>query len=347
MIWYSVPADFKIQTLYDMKKLEEKYPGNSVREVFGNLSGSRWPSGHGFLRSQKYLETFRELEKYVQAAGKLGYDFNYTFNAACLDNKDIIDSELEEILEFIGNLADIGVRRITIASPALIGAVHRRYPSLLITASAITGVNSAYRANEVQKLGASTVVLEEDLTRDFKRIRGIAKYSTPDIEIIVNSKCTFNCLYRNFHYNSVSHDTGGRKTVFNYGGNCAKCREQDPVQFIKSLWIRPEDIELYAEQGVKVFKLIGRERLSDIDLLRMIEVYFSRSYDGNLVDLVFGFATTRKHIYIDNKKLDGFIDKFVNEEFECLDACSPEHCNYCQTYLEKSLVKEKYGIPTV
>lgn len=50
MIQYTVPADFKIGSLYKMKQLEEKYPDNKIREVFGNLSGSKWPSGHGFLK---------------------------------------------------------------------------------------------------------------------------------------------------------------------------------------------------------------------------------------------------------------------------------------------------------
>ena len=88
-----------------------------------------------------------------------------------------------------------------------------------------------------------------------------------------------------------------------------------------------------------MFKLIGRERLSDINLLRMIEVYFSRSYEGNLIDLIFGFSTTQKHLYLDNKKLDGFLEKFLNEDFECLDACHPDHCDYCYQYLKKAMVE--------
>lgn len=339
MIQYTVPADFKIGSLYKMKQLEEKYPDNKIREVFGNLSGSKWPSGHGFLKSQKYLENLTELKEYVNKALELGFDFNYTFNSSCLENKDIITEELEEILGFIGEIIEIGVKRITIASPALMTAVHKRYPDLLITASAITGINSVFRANEVKKIGASTIVLEEDITRDFKRLEGIKKYGGVDTEIIVNTKCTFNCVYRNFHYNSVSHDTSGLRKAFNYGGNCAKCRIEDPVSFIKSLWIRPEDIETYAKHGVDLFKLIGRERLSDINLLRMIEVYFSRSYEGNLIDLIFGFSTTQKHLYLDNKKLDGFLEKFLNEDFECLDACHPDHCDYCYQYLKKAMVE--------
>ena len=41
---FSVPADFKSKTLDEIKELEKKYPGHKVREVFGNLSKSKWPS---------------------------------------------------------------------------------------------------------------------------------------------------------------------------------------------------------------------------------------------------------------------------------------------------------------
>ena len=137
-MFFSVPADFNVSTLEQLIALEKKYPSNQVREVFGNLSGSKWPSGHGFLKSQRYAESMEVLKRYVTVAANFGIEFNYTFNAGCLENSDILHDSLEEILKFIGELVSIGVNRITIASPALMIAVHKRYPSLMITASAIT-----------------------------------------------------------------------------------------------------------------------------------------------------------------------------------------------------------------
>lgn len=350
-MFFSVPADFNIHTLEQLIALEKKYPSNKVREVFGNLSGSKWPSGHGFLKSQSYAESIEVLKGYVTAAADFGIEFNYTFNASCLGNSDILHASLEEILEFVGELVSIGVNRITIASPALMIAVHKRYPSLMITASAITHVDSVLKAKWLQELGVQTIVLDEDITRNIHRINSIATHTNMDVEIIVNSKCTFNCLYRNFHYNSVCHEFPvGDRAVFSYGGSCAAFRHNNPVELIKSLWIRPEDLEAYEKKGVTVFKIIGRERLSDIHLLKMVETYFSHSYDGNLVDLIFGFADTVKHIYIDNKKLDGFVDKFFNEDVDCLSQCTPDKCTHCYEYLKKALVDTenfKFGEGTV
>ncbi len=341
-MYFSVPADFNIATIKKLKELEEKYPKNRVREVFGNISGSKWPSGHGFLRSQRYAESLAQLKEYVSEANKHGIDFNYTFNASCLENGDILSDPLEEILTYIGRLVEIGVKRITLASPALIIATHKRFPELKITASAITHVDSVIKSKWLEEMGVQTIVFDEDITRNFQRISSICSHTTMDTEIIVNSKCTFNCLYRNFHYNSVCHNfPENSKMIFSYGGNCALIRHNEPVELIKSLWIRPEDLDIYAEKGVSVFKIIGRERLSDINLLKMIEAYFAHSYDGNLIDLLFGFATTVKHMYIDNKKLDGFIDKFVCENIDCLSKCTTDQCTHCHDYLKKALVEKE------
>lgn len=337
MILFTVPADFNVQTVEKMALLEKQYPDNHIREVFGNLSATNWPSGHGFLKSQKYATSKDELKEYIAVLHAFGYEYNYTFNAGCLNNQDIIEDELKMILNFAEDLIEAGIDRITVASPVLIEKLHNCFPELKITASAILAVNSLARANMVAKLGASTIVLEEDLTRDFKRLKSISNGCKADTEIIVNTKCTFNCMYRTFHYNSVAHDIGNNKTIFNYGRNCAKFRRENPVEYIKSLWIRPEDLNIYHDYGIQLFKLIGRERLSDIHLLEMIETYFSRSYDGNLIDLIFGFSNTQEHFYIDNKKLDGFLYKFIKEPYECLDKCAENTCNYCKSYLEKSL----------
>ena len=343
-MFFSIPADFNIDTFNKLKELEKKYPNNKVREVFGNISGSKWPSGHGFLKSQRFADSLQSLKEYVAAANSHGIDFNYTFNASCLENGDILKAPLNEILDYVGELVNIGISRITVASPALIKEIHKSYPELKITASAITHVDSVIKAGWLEELGVQTIVLDEDITRNFQRINSICSHTNMDVEIIVNSKCTFNCLYRNFHYNSVCHNfPENSQMTFSYGGNCAALRHNNPVELIKSLWIRPEDLNVYADNGVTVFKIIGRERLSDIDLLKMVESYFAHSFEGNLVDLIFGFATTVKHIYIDNKKLDGFIDKFLNENIDCLSKCTPDQCTHCYEYYNKSLiVKEKF-----
>ena len=340
-MFFSVPADFKTDTVPKLASLESKYPGNKIREVFGNLSRSKWPSGHGFLKSQQYAESLSELKKYIDQLTAFGIDFNYTFNASCLENRDILKNDLEEILDYVGDLVSVGVKRITLASPALISAVHKRYPELMITASAITHVDSVIKSKWLEEFGVQTIVFDEDITRNIKRIRSIISCTDMDTEIIVNTKCTFNCLYRNFHYNSVCHDFSCEShPVFSYGGNCAAIRHNDPVELIKALWIRPEDLSLYENLGVTVFKIIGRERLSDIDLLKMVEAYFSRSYNGNLIDLIFGFSTTVKHLYLDNKKLNGFVDKFFAENIDCLSECTPDKCRHCYDFLEIALVNE-------
>lgn len=333
---YSIPADFQLDGPQKIKELEEKYPENKVREVFGNISGSKWSSGHGYLTKQKFASNLNELEQYIKQLDRIGCDFNYTFNAEVLNNKDISKSGLDEIVLFFKQLVSIGVRRVTIASPFLMDYVSKELPELKITASSITNINSVYRAKYIDDYGVDTMVYGEDITRDFELIRSIKKNVRANTEIIVNSKCTFNCVHRVFHYASVNENTIIEDAVYNYGRYCAACREKDPVSYIKALWIRPEDIKVYAENGVDMFKLIGREQLSDIDLYRMMEVYFSQHFSGNLLDLIHGFSAAKQHYYIDNKQLDGFIMKFLNERYDCLLKCGSSECSYCDYYLKKS-----------
>lgn len=336
MISYTIPADFKLESPCKIKELEEKYPDNKVREVFGNLSGSEWSSGHGFLPKQTFAKDLPELEKYIIELDKYGYDFNYTFNAEYLNNADITESGLEKIGRYVENLVNIGVKRITIASPALMLYIRERFPRLKITVSSITNVDSVIRAKELDSIGVDTIVFGEDLTRNFQMLNSIKDNINASTEIIVNSKCTFNCLYRVFHYASVNCPNQDRDVIFNYGKHCFNYRQQDPVQYIKSLWIRPEDIEVYSENGVDLFKIIGREQLNKVDLYRMVETYFSQNYEGNLLDLIFGYDTTIEHYYIDNKKLDGFIKKFLQEPFFCLSKCTDNQCDYCKSFLKRA-----------
>ena len=52
-----------------------------------------------------------------------------------------------------------------------------------------------------------------------------------------------------------------------------------------SRWIRPEDLHVYESLGIEEFKIIDRSR-STAWLLRATKAYASRSYDGNLLDIV-------------------------------------------------------------
>jgi len=60
---------------------------------------------------------------------------------------------------------------------------------------------------------------------------------------------------------------------------CSRVRLTDPSQFIKSAWIRPEDLAVYEAMGYTSFKLLERG-IPSAELLRRVKAYSERRFDG-------------------------------------------------------------------
>jgi hypothetical protein len=63
----------------------------------------------------------------------------------------------------------------------------------------------------------------------------------------------------------------------------------DPSQFIKSAWIRPEDLAAYEAMGYTTFKLLERG-IPSAELLRRVKAYSERRFDGNLAELLLSYG---------------------------------------------------------
>jgi collagenase-like PrtC family protease len=143
----------------------------------------------------------------------------------------------------------------------------------------------------------------------------------------------------------------------------------DPVELLKSPWIRPEDIRHYEALGYEHFKITERFKRTPL-LLEHVMTYENRHYDGNLLDLftlprkgaftplhleyfiqpehvnivkvselekVFDLEV-RELIQLDNKKLEGFIEHFKTKDCNQISCSS---CRYCETFFEKVAVVKK------
>lgn len=167
---------------------------------------------------------------------------------------------------------------------------------------------------------------------------------------------------------------------------CNRLKVEFPTKLISSEWIRPEDVHYYdalcQEAGTDklVLKLTERGRTTKW-LLRVADAYASQSYEGNLLDIL-NYTNNRENkqihtglfyinalmhlynfkglfnlrnaifsdssLYIDNKKLDGFIDRFVSnfdcENRICVDGdgvvneqAKELYCKYCGHWAEKAI----------
>jgi collagenase-like PrtC family protease len=143
----------------------------------------------------------------------------------------------------------------------------------------------------------------------------------------------------------------------------------DPVELLKSPWIRPEDIPHYEAIGYDHFKITERFKRTPL-LLEHVMAYENRRYDGNLLDLFtlprkgaftpihLGYFIQPEHVNImkiselekvfdlevreliqlDNRKLKGFIDHFKTKDCN-LTSCSS--CRYCDTVFKNAAVVKK------
>ena len=328
-----LPANFNKDTLEKLSAINNQ---KEIYEVYGNLNPSPLlNSGRGRKDSDVLPKVdIDTLKEYIEEAGKLGLHFDYTLNPSCISNIELQEKGRICVLDFVQQLYDIGVRQLTVAMPTLIEIIKEKFPDMGIRASTIIGIDSVKKAKFYESIGCSRLVLKEDINRDFRLMEKISKAVNIPIEVIVNTHCQFDCPLRQFHYNALSHDSY-EDTYNNYFEQ--SCRRNIFEDGLKIRWIRPEDIKYYEEVGIEYFKIIGRAGVSNQNLVKTCQCYMDRRFDGNYLELFNNFPEGAKiHVNLDNRKLDGFIEHFLNSKLNCFAQCGTE-CNYCKEYLQKVL----------
>lgn len=336
---YSVPADYKYETLKKYWELNMEYP-DKVSETYGQLNCSDNNFGSGRDSEHTPYCDLKILEKYIGRSERMGIEFNYLFNASCLSNYEFSERGITHILSFFTTLYNIGVRTVTVCIPSVMELVKLSELPFSIRASTVCGIINAEKAKAYMRLGASRLVVDESINRDFEQLIRISAVCPGSLELIVNVICNKNCIYRPFHHNQMSHDSlYGKACVDYYSHRCMLKRGEEPSNLLKMNFIRPEDIKYYESIGINKFKIQGRQAVQGGDIYKTVKAYFMRKYEGNLLDLLDCFMPTDSfRIGVDNRTLDGFLEPFFYEGI-CKNDC--EKCDYCNNYIQKCLdIKE-------
>ncbi len=223
----------------------------------------------------------------------LGLEFNYIINSTVLDGSEYIQEGKKEIIEFVVEMIEAGLASITITVPYLIRLIHKYYPRLKITASICAEIESVQRAMDFAKLGATCIVPAKDLNRDFTTLKHINDAFGGSIKLLATTPCSFKCIDLYYHMNLSSVQANELKNAFRVPGRftshttarCQRLRLENPVEYIKAPWIRPEDLDLYKNVGITDFKLDGRDRTTQYNNI-VIEAYMTGEYLGNLLYLM-------------------------------------------------------------
>ncbi|MCP4146604.1 MAG: hypothetical protein GY757_02540 [bacterium] len=342
MKYFSVPADFKKETIDRYDKLNRQYPGSKIIETYGNITvGNYFESG----RPANVLPRadLADLEEYIRYSKSKHIDYNYTINATHLENREFSRKGILEIMTFLGKLNRAGVRSLTIALPTLIDLVKASPYEFKIKASTLCSIDNASKARAFKKMGMERIVADESINREFGTLKRVREEFGEKVEIIVNAICHKNCTYRWYHYNQMSSDSvkvDNKVSLDYYPMKCLKQRYQEISDILKLTWVRPEDIKYYTATGISYFKLQGRQAVIKGDPVRAVEAYMKETYEGDLFELLDMFDPTSSfRVFTDNKKLDGYIKPFYEKAGFCRHECTK--CNYCESFAHKAIDKKE------
>ncbi len=319
-----------------------KYP--EVKVVFGKM---KFDFIGGGVESNLLKDiSYDDFIAYVQKTQSLGMNFNYVINAPAMGNEEFTLEGQKKLDELLSKLNQLDIEAVTVANPFLIQYIKRKFNNLPIKASSIMMIDSVQKAQFVKNLGADIIVLDSLLTnRDFVNLKKIRNEISGEIEIMLNNNCIMNCPMLTYHQTYLSNNSRTDKREINTDYcylNCSCQRIENPINMIRSEWIRPEDLHFYEEIGYNRFKITDRSTPADI-LIRRIKAYIEHSYDGNLLDLIIHYGYKNEvsqheyydNIYIDNKALNGFLDWFVHGNCDGKNCVS--NCNHCYQYAQKSI----------
>ncbi|MDP4125183.1 MAG: hypothetical protein Q8917_19160, partial [Bacillota bacterium] len=118
MKYFCLPSDFKLETVDAYYEINQSNQDSKIIETYGQLAPDTL---FGSLRvnSQLPVVDTRLLEKYVSYSIDKGIEFNYVFNATCMENDELTGEGYKKISSFFKTLQLIGIKSITLSLPSL------------------------------------------------------------------------------------------------------------------------------------------------------------------------------------------------------------------------------------
>ena len=340
--------------------LLKRIEGTSVSGLYGQIWGDPLGGGRMALFIPKVGK--EEAFSFIAEARRRGLEFNYLVNASCFDNLEFTKEGYEKIAEHLNWISSTGVDTVTVTLPFLLQMAKRYFPHLKVCVSSFARVQNVHLARYWEEMGADKIILPESIARDFDTLAVIRKAVSCELELIANHCCLFYCPLDLHHRNMVSHGSQEGHPCGGFAADycklaCQLRKLKRPVELIKARWIRPEDLRHYEDVGIDCLKLVERFRGTE-SLIRILDAYERRSHTGNLAELLTlpqegsylspNLEITQRpdlieperfkeilgvlrepfpgRLYIDNKKLDGFLDHF--HKVDCLHV-DCDLCGYC------------------
>jgi collagenase-like PrtC family protease len=355
-----LPNHFKLGSNFDFAlidgcaALNEKYgPENRIVEFYGS------DRNHAVMAARPEFRLpdidWNILKKYVDRCQDVGIKFNYTMNTIFPGSKEWLEDNMGNIVRLVDQLTLIGINRVTIANPLLMEIVREINKDIEIDVSTVAHIDTVTQAKYLkEKLNIRKICNNLMRNRSVTFLKNMADYCRKNdiiFEVMVNEFCgngqdqyLTHCVYRDSCYlcHATDHSKEDALRFDNFPmGHCMAGRGLDPLNWLRTRFIRPEDLHYYTDIGINQFKITGRTGSTEY-LLLMAESYMKGKWEGNLLGLWKPLETIQSEAsevdfeheaFIDCAKLDGFLDRWWdNPTFDCSNVECGVQCTYCADF---------------
>lgn len=322
---FSVPfnGDFNL-----LKKISKYH----VAEIYGCATTEGLGSGRAAGRLRPV--SFGLLQDVYKWCTNKEIEFNYLINSPYY-HEDILYN-FDNFKKNIYPIIDIGIKKFTISLPQLASFLKKAIPDCEICVSQFANVCSGHAVNHWKNLGAKSIYIGPDIIRNLDLIKHLSSFGV-GIRTVANNACIVGCPLKTYHgifesNHSLIETTNG------YNDYCTTfCRDiliSKAQNILCSGFIRPEDLNLYVDSGIELFKIVDRNRDTNW-IVNALEAYSNQKFAGNLAELLGLFKL--KQIHIENSITtsssvnynDIFIDNSIlgNDFSRIVKKCNPIYCD--------------------
>lgn len=275
-----------------------------------------------FGARKKASNSLEDIEALVNYAHKFYVRVHVVINTI------LNDLELEQAIDLVKNLYNIGVDAIITQDMGLIKAMlDGKLPPIQIHSSTQCDNRTLEKAMFFDKLGVSRVILARELS--LEKIEEICKNLTCEVETFVHGALCVS--YSGQCY--FSYANGGRSAN---RGECAQpCRkkyslvDQDGQYIMKDKYLlslkdfnASEHIAKLVNSGVKSFKIEGR--LKDIAYVKNVVAYYNNLLNQHAKRTSSGRVFLDFEPNLDKTFNRGYTDYFLKERGQCFNFLSPK-----------------------
>ena len=280
------------------------------------------------------------LESDIKSFKENGIKLNLLLNSNCYGERAVSDYFKNYICSIVDHIQETAkvLDTVTTTSPFAAWVVKRFFPEVKTRASVNMRIGTIQGIKHVADL-FDGFYLQREFNRNMEYIRDLKKWldnQGKTLHLLANSGCMQFCSWQIFHDNAVGHENGIKETQnineFNTAGCWSYYKNQENwVSLLQNTWIRPEDLDNYAE----FFRCVKLATRSSSKPLAVIKAYIDRRYDGNLLDLLEPNHTSLlSGYYIDNR---AFPEDWFHHTSNCSGYC--DECGYCKRVMTKVLKK--------